>query len=934
MNFRLTPLIAVLGAVAATSALAAEAGPGLLAPGQFAFAGKGYYRGTLDQRDLFAIEHPLAEAKAGDFGFYRAEVSLPSGAQPPYVLYFYATDNNVPSSSFHGLMISQRKGHRFKQVRIDGVPVWSVDTFEAENPGWNRVDITGKVPQSGKFVLEFGLYEEVDASKVLPGDSIQFNPKKAFRPKQELHQTQSYWGDFTILSGASANTPPPPPRWRPAFTIAEKPREQGESWSADAIAIENRELIKPGWSWPVTTGIPFPKGRFDADAPPRVRFEGRYYPVRPLASWPDGSLKWGIVQANVSGGEKGVFKIEAQPAKAAPLPADGAVAVAKGKGEATVSNRLLRFKAAPGKEQAGIEIWADGRKLASGLRFYFEGEKEPFAARWAEPVVQEELPERATIKLEAELTSPGGERFGRCRLLATVFAGQPYIRLLSTVYNENAAESFNATAYGWRLELPKGAKVATGDDGFTASSDSGGLTGVIRYFRFLFPNGVKAGTDGVDLQLFRPGDKAVPFYRTHPGEAKTHEIWLATTPAGAAPLDLEPFSLLVARPPGLAVAPLIRTSGVWGKMLKIDSSAEAVLYDDLIENKIEAYFANVRTGLRPFGNYQGFASSFYWNSLHSMYALYAMTGERKWLDRAERSVRHLMDLLICHWSPDGTNVGGLYAYYSTKTPDGERAFEPDFSNADFNVRSQNPHPAFDHWQLTGDPDGRSVGIGMAEFLISNPAMDSLAKATSARHQGWALVAISRAFMETGDPRYKAWARQLVETAWRHLDPRRGAYIQTHSSSTHPGIVPFMTGILATGLRDYHEATGDPEAVELLAAIAISTREEMLDREWGEKNQALSYYYSPNPYHRYQPTPQLYVGMVAGNAYLAALTGEERFATAAREGWKAYLLGAGIEWSQSGELIYDLPEAFYWLNTLPRHGAAVAAKNRADNSQTK
>ncbi|HRJ72868.1 MAG TPA: hypothetical protein PLS03_11635, partial [Terrimicrobiaceae bacterium] len=206
--------LSLLAACGTAGAAEEQAVQQIVPASDFTFASQGNFTGRKDRRGLLLIEHPLATSAAGDHGFFRTEVVLGPDAAPPHLLYFYATDNNIPAQSDKGyMMVDQRTGHRFKQIRINGETVWSEDTHLEDNPNWKVVDITKHVPESKRFVLEAGLYEQVDGSTVLPGDRVQSPPRKAFKPKQEWNQTESYWGDFTIRSGATASPPPPAPRW-------------------------------------------------------------------------------------------------------------------------------------------------------------------------------------------------------------------------------------------------------------------------------------------------------------------------------------------------------------------------------------------------------------------------------------------------------------------------------------------------------------------------------------------------------------------------------------------------------------------------------------------------------------------------------------------------------------------------------------------------
>ena len=85
------------------------------------------------------------------------------------------------------------------------------------------------------------------------------------------------------------------------------------------------------------------------------------------------------------------------------------------------------------------------------------------------------------------------------------------------------------TSYGLRMRVAD-ARTRRADAGWMTVEGRGGMvTGVLRYFRHIWPAGLKCRPDGIDFQLFKPGDKRMPTFGSYAGEAKTHEIWLAVT---------------------------------------------------------------------------------------------------------------------------------------------------------------------------------------------------------------------------------------------------------------------------------------------------------------------------------------------------------------------------------------------------------------------
>jgi hypothetical protein len=208
----------------------------------------------------------------------------------------------------------------------------------------------------------------------------------------------------------------------------------------------------------------------------------------------------------------------------------------------------------------------------------------------------------AEIEATGDVVAEGGERFGACRARAAMFAGCPYVRWMFTVVNQRPEKTFSTEAWGLRLPIPECQRHAAGPGWVSVRSKGACLTAAVRWFAHLWPNGIEATPEGIDFQFFKPGDPRMPACATHPGEAKTQEIWLAVTPEAPSEDDCKRLAALVDSPPRLDTSGLIRDSRVWGDLPKITSHDHKDVYAK-VEQSLSPYFQNCKQNVRQFGEY-------------------------------------------------------------------------------------------------------------------------------------------------------------------------------------------------------------------------------------------------------------------------------------------------------------------------------------------
>jgi len=135
--------------------------------------------------------------------------------------------------------------------------------------------------------------------------------------------------------------------------------------------------------------------------------------------------------------------------------------------------------------------------------------------------------------------------------------------------------------------------------------------------------------------------------------------------------------------------------------------------------------------------------------------------------------------------------------------------------------------AINAWRFSGDPDFRETALGVAESAVR--ARRCMGDCHSIRDHAGVLYCLTSAYDETRNPKFLQAAREVVEDASRHIDPRRGAYIEVHGSVEYKGNVPWMAAQLIESLYLYYRQSGDIEAATLLVGLAESVLTENTTR---------------------------------------------------------------------------------------------------------
>ncbi len=602
--------------------------------------------------------------------------------------------------------------------------------------------------------------------------------------------------------------------------------------------------------WPLTVSVPFARGALVASAPLAVRDEaGTALPIqtRPLATWPDGSVRWMLIdtQVDLRPNQERRLRVEAGATEATATP----LRVAAGEAQIAIDSGALRFAIprdrfaiADGLRLAGVEAPVTGPITA----LLVAGERRGLAQTPTEMRVLESGPLRARV----ELRGTYGNGFDYV-VRVDAYAGQPWLRVLHTFVNRNPAAFTSVPRIA--IEVPLGtlkparyrlgvvgARMRSGDlgdaplivvqrDNVTAEvageRDAAQLTGWIelansrasvgaagRWFWQQYPQSFTAGRDRLTYNLWAPEADAAG---AGVGAAKTHEVVLwASGPQGLAPGTgtaltrplvgvVDPLSVVRsgalpdAVASGAATARFVRKAAdaaqryltrneqePWNDCGKATCTAA-----DEARRRVGAY------GMWNWGdwNFRGYEDRVKgtdsWGNLEydttQVLALaYTASGTPALFDAMVAAARHYMDVDTIHAYPARPEWVGM------NHPKNPLHFSFQLGGPDLGHTWT--RGLISYYYLTGDERGLAAARGIADYLTTRIGG---AVRGNPRQWGWPQVALLAVHEATGEARYLEAARQYA----------------ARGMAAHPpsGARQWKLGILADALAYTHAATGDP-----------------------------------------------------------------------------------------------------------------------------
>lgn len=411
-----------------------------------------------------------------------------------------------------------------------------------------------------------------------------------------------------------------------------------------------------------------------------------------------------------------------------------------------------------------------------------------------------------------------------------------------------------------------------------------------------FPEGTYDGfpfeKEGHHLYFYLLGGR----YRLKQGMAKTHELLLSLAP----PEDQAAICGLFQRPL-LATAPAevyCRSRAFYDVAPR--NEQRFPLYEQAIDRNLKAYVqARQRQrdyGLINYGDWYGERGTNWGNveydTQHALLLEYIRSGNPEAFFLAHATELHNRDVDTVHAAADPRQCGAVHIHVIGHVGDYFDQAVPGalgFVRGGFSVSHAWTEGHFGHYFLTGDRRSYETGCAVADYF----ARRDLARPYDffdCRVPGWYLIMMASAYHATGDPYYLNAARVVVERvleaqdkAPRPLPAEQAAGRQPFQQGgwsrmmvpghcqcepRHRGNAGFMVAVLLSGLKYYHDVTGD----ERVKQSIIDGANYLLDETYSDEVQGFRYTSCPRTDYRPGASPLMVEGLA--RAYL--WTRDERF----------------------------------------------------------
>ena len=615
---------------------------------------------------------------------------------------------------------------------------------------------------------------------------------------------------------------------------------------------------QPNARVPVTFGVPFKAGVLSDPAPLRLRGEGGAalpLQARPLSLWPDGTVRWLLVDTTADSPVSGRLDVELVDSGKRARPQ----AMARSEGG------QIRVRLAQGTLTIPTGSYGPITGLAGGLdgtwqfvarvgeRTYRSSRAAPDGFASYEAHIEENGPLRTTVCMRGLLAS-GPLALGTYELRLTAYRDVPWVELaptftlttqepevqlqeLSLILGGTFAPGSVAVGGDEPLHVHRQAgsalsllqdqreRYSIAVDGEQRAGgkhamgwiDTGSCLVAVRRFWQQFPKRLALSDDQLRVELWASSVKPRRFGR---GAAKTHNILLAFYDA---PLSAEQavrtataFEHPAVIYPG---AEVYRASGALGPVVlpSAENAAMDAVYEYALNRRIQERERRASTsyGMVHFGDINHINSEI--DAHKAFFMQWARTGDRKWLDFGLDWALHGQDIDVCHYSPNPREIGIHHSHYPS-----------DHNNGGLTLTHTWIEGQLFRYYLTGDRRslmaadlaGRAFSTGL---LTSGQMFDGGRKGNGigSRAYGRACWALCELYRATGNPRY-TWAMKRLLGYLTGSLRQDGAVPASHNGAGAWSVsdeCPHMAAICAVGIARYTELTGDRSFLPALERIA-------------------------------------------------------------------------------------------------------------------
>ncbi len=619
--------------------------------------------------------------------------------------------------------------------------------------------------------------------------------------------------------------------------------------------------------WPVRSGIPFPQNAFyEEDNVRLLDGDGRAFPLqaRVMARWPDGSVRWLLLNFEVNLSPRQQKKVRLQYGPGTPDRNEKDMEQVVDIDAFEKKSRSLMEAVPPGgpdkssaryplTEKGGLVLFLetdDGRRLTSG------GEPPK------ELLVEENGGLHGIVKMTGRMSGENGPEDIRYTARIHLYRSRPDV-VVETVLTNLGDRDVLAQSFGIELHAPDGEKLQYVFGGIPADHTGAvGNKGHVRLHQ-IDDSYYTCGTPGDSAKrpaiagMRAPGTLAVEgqnvgvalgvrdFWQQFPMAISIDQGTIRAgfdSPAGARRFRFDTglakrvrFVLRAYRPVGNGLkrakrlvsqlrgynrplrawpgAEWMRNSDVFGALPLADTNRFPCF-----ERIIEFYGAMVlrkheqkgEYGMRHWGDWRDWHSQRkgMWMNMkdgvpHALFKLYARSGKRKFLDSGDAATRHYMDIDTIHGNASNPHRGATRRQGREHTESGAG---PEWTRVS---------GLWDYHFLTGDVRAREVAMETANYCLRQSKNAGKLRKTE-RTLGWMLNCVLDSYRATGDEKYLRGAQALAREAYEWQDPDSGVWAHSiwEAKQTKSG-VPFMAAVLVRALYRYHKISGDERAREAI-----------------------------------------------------------------------------------------------------------------------
>jgi len=423
-------------------------------------------------------------------------------------------------------------------------------------------------------------------------------------------------------------------------------------------------------------------------------------------------------------------------------------------------------------------------------------------------------------------------------------------------------------------------------------------------------------------------------YRLKRGLSKTHEMLLCFEPD-----DRRSHVCTLFQRPLLATAPpqWYCDSKAFYDVASRDTD-RFKLYEQAIDKNLASYAARRERqhdfGMLNYGDWYGERGTNWGNieydTQHAFFLEYIRSGNPGAFFLGEATELHNRDIDTVQWSADPREVGAVYVHQMCHVGDYYDKPVPGnlgYPRGGYTVSHAWTEGHFEHYFLTGDRRSFETGCAVADFFVRKQLGRPYDFATC-RTPGWHLIMLASACAATNDPYYlnaaKVVAERVLET--QETEPRPLTEYQAEGRKPfqlggwsrmmvpghcrceprHRGNAGFMVAVLLSGLKYYHDVTGD----ERVKQAIIRGAHYLLDETYCDEVHGFRYTSCPNTGYHPGASPLMVEGIA--RAYL--WTRDERFRRVLTEalprsaGGSGYGKGFSMYYRMGPRLLADLEAA--------------------------